>query len=180
MRTRLFVLVLFSFVLLTGCEQFRLRKQLQSFMSMELILPRDVLMITNGRIASSNLETTKPVLVFYHGPESCSSCVINHMYDYLSGLEEILAGGKCEIIILFSPSGEDSNEVIDRVRELEFPLPICVDRYCDFPRGNKDFPRDERFHCFLLNTKSYPVFVGDPLSSKRLYDLFEKVLESLC
>ena len=36
-----------------------------------------------------------------------------------------------------------------------------------------------RFHSFLLDKEGHPVFVGNPLASDRMMELFKEALESL-
>lgn len=62
---------------------------------------------------------------------------------------------------------------------LDFPYLVYVDYSGSFAETNMSIPEDNRFHSFLLNKEGRPVFVGNPLASDRMMELFKEALESL-
>ena len=161
---------------LTGCKDYHLRKAMKSFMERRIVLPSEMIKITDGYTASAEIASDKPKLVIFYGRDECSSCAINHLYDDLSGLKSIADSKNCEVILLFSPSEDDRLDVQEQIRDLKFPFPIYVDLYGDFYRRNEDFPSDTRFHNFLLGRDGCPVFIGNPLHSEKLSQVFLKAL----
>ena len=160
-----------------SCGNQDFRQQMREFMSKEIVMPVELTEIKDGHMCSAKMTTDEPMLIVFYGKDECSSCAINHLSDDLSGFADIEQSGKCKVVILFSPSEDDVLDVQEQIRELKFPFPIYVDLYGDFYRINKGFPPDRRFHSFLLGKDAYPVFVGNPLHSKKLSEIFVKALD---
>lgn len=174
---RLIILLTLCDMFFVSCGNQDLRKQMREFMSKEIVMPVELTEIKDGHMRSVRMTTDEPMLIVFYGKDECSSCAINHLNDDLSGFSEIEQSGKCKVVILFSPSEDDMLDVQEKIRELKFRLPVYVDLYGDFYRLNKDFPSDRRFHSFLLGKDAHPVFVGNPLHSDKLSEIFEKVLD---
>lgn len=58
-------------------------------------------------------------------------------------------------------------------------FPIYIDQYGEFRSLNPRIPDDKRFHSFLLNKNGYPIYVGNPLNSQKLFDIFIKHLKRI-
>ena len=71
---------------------------------------------------------------------------------------------------------DDLKEVRLQLMMTNSPVPIYLDVNGSFCKRNSSIPSDLRFHKFFVSPDSHPVFVGDPLASDTLYELFEKVL----
>ena len=174
------IFILSSIILLfVSCSDALLRKQMKTFMGKHIEFPSEVVIITDGRVRSSKIGSENPKLVLFHGREECSLCAISHLYDDLSGFEDIARRGKCDVVILFSPTIDDMLDVQEQVRDLKFPFPIYVDLYGDFYRLNADFPSDNRFHSFLLGKDGYPIFIGNPLDGEYMMEVFERALDTI-
>ena len=87
--------------------------------------------------------------------------------------------GTFRIVTIFAPRQEEYDEVIRQLMVLDFPYPVYVDFDGSFRKANPCIPEDKRFHSFLLDKEGHPVFVGDPLASDRMMELFKEALESL-
>ena len=76
----------------------------------------------------------------------------------------------------FSPGSEELEDVRLQLAVQDFSFPVYVDTYGSFARENTGIPEDERFHSFLIGGDGRPVFVGNPLGSEKMQDIFQKVL----
>lgn len=86
----------------------------------------------------------------------------------------------CKVIILFSlTTVEEVLDVPSHIKDLNFPFPVYIDEFGEFYRQNKDFPSDRRFHSFLVDADGHPVFIGNPLSSEKLWEVFENTLSKI-
>ena len=171
--------IVFCIVLITSYGNQQLRKDMRAFMDSQIVFPNEVVMVKEGRYLSTRITCDKPLLVLFHGKEECSSCVINHLYEDLSGIENVVKTGKCDIVILFSPVQDEMLDIQEQIRDLKFPFPVYVDLYGDFYRLNANFPSDKRFHSFLLGKDGHPKFVGNPFEGESLMLVFEKVLKKI-
>ena len=77
---------------------------------------------------------------------------------------------------IFSPRAEELEEFRLQLSVQDIGFPVYVDTYGSFAGENAGIPEDERFHSFLVGGDGRPVFVGNPLGSEKLQDVFQKVL----
>lgn len=171
------ILMVCCAALLCGCGNMKLRRQMKDFMGRKVVFPQELMEICAGRTRSVCVSMECPILVLFYGKDECSSCAINHLYDDLSGFEELENVDNCKVMVLFSLTmDEEQVEVPEKIRELKFPFPIYVDAYGDFYRVNAVFPSDKRFHSFLLGADGHPVLIGNPLSNEKLRELFDRIV----
>lgn len=87
--------------------------------------------------------------------------------------------GTFVVMTIFSPKPEEYDEVLRNLEIREFEYPVYVDVTGSFVSSNGCIPTDKRFHSFLTDSDRHPVFVGNPISGARLWDLFEQALERI-
>lgn len=117
--------------------------------------------------------------VTYFDSTSCSICQINHLSDFADLYEIADSADMLDYLIIFSPREEEYADVVKELVERDFPYPVYVDSFGEFRRANAAIPDDKRFHSFLLDRSSHPVFVGNPIASPGLRKLFDKVLDNI-
>ncbi len=178
-RTDRFTLTLFCVIsiLLAGCSRLqqhqRVARTLSAFMKSPLFLPDTAIQVLSG--SSDTIALPQSVsghtMVVYYGPHDCSSCVISH----LDKLEELFIWSEelnsFNVLLLFSPRREKINEVIDLLSVLNWSRPVYID-FKGQMKNNVKIPEEERFHEFLLDKNMRPVFVGNPLYSKKMKETF--------
>ena len=81
--------------------------------------------------------------------------------------------------MIFSPKEEEYDALVKELMIADYPYPIYVDYNGVFRKLNPQIPEDRRFHCFLLDKNGYPVFVGNPVASERMMELFKTALDRL-
>ena len=80
---------------------------------------------------------------------------------------------------IFSPSVEEYDEVLKNLIYRDFEYPVYIDFSGSFRQKNDCIPKDCLFHNFLIDSNGHPVFVGNPIASDDLWNLFNKALSSI-
>ncbi len=170
------VLAIFLFPALFGCKEQRTRAVFAKFIQTTINFPPKLLQVKAGEADTVTIHIERPTLVVYHDGLDCSSCQISHLYNWY-GLYKESGKGQFDIITIFSPSEEEFLEVLQQLEILNFPYPVYIDHENNFRCCNRSLPKDRRFHCFLINTKRKPVFIGNPLGSDNLNNLFKTAIQ---
>jgi hypothetical protein len=149
---------------------------MSQFVKTEIILP-ETLECFGGSDSSHaedlNLNSCK--FIVYYDSLDCSSCRISHLAD-LYPLYNMADTCDFSVVTIFSPRHEDLENVRVELFRLQPIVPIYVDSYGEFANLNKSIPSDIRFHCFLLDEKNKPKFIGNPLFNQELMELFIQAL----
>lgn len=164
-------------LVLSGCSDNTLRKKLENFMRLEISFPEELEKISEREITCADIEVSKPTLVVYHDRLDCSSCEISHIYVW-RGLYEYSKLAGFNIVTIFSPREDEYESTLRQLKTINFPYPVYIDRNDSFGRENR-IPKDRRFHCFLIDTECHPIFVGNPLESNDLRDLFNRKIQTM-
>ena len=146
-------------------------------MSRSITIPYGLLKVIDGHFFPCDYALSKPTLVFLYGPEDCSSCAIEKIVESSTDIEELQVNGKCSVLLLFSPGDGNQYEVLNKLLNTELSFPTYLDMECNFFNLNDKFPTDKRFHTFLLSVDGYPIFVGNPILTQSLHNLFERSLD---
>ena len=176
LQITLFIILTF-FIVCQGCASKETRRTVKAMLKSELILPTNMLEITNGIVKTyHDNDINKALMVIYYDKAECGSCRISklNMLDTLYNLSE--TSDKFNMLVVFSPNEEEFNEILSLLKDKQYPYPVTLDISGDFLRLNSFIPEDSRFHCFLTNSNRKPVFVGNPLYSTELWNLFIKTL----
>ena len=146
------------------------------FMKTEIVIPDDLESICGHEVKTIDRDSIKGSLfIIYYDSLDCSSCRIGHLAENYP-LYEMADTSEFSLLTIFSPRKEDLKEVRLQLMMTNSPVPIYLDVNSSFRKRNSTIPSDLRFHKFFVSPDSHPAFVGDPLASDTLYELFEKVL----
>lgn len=149
------------------------------FMESEIVIPNDLESIHEGKVSKLALTSLKPNrFIIYYDSLDCSSCRISHLVEN-SPLYEMADSLGFSLITIFSPRANEVEEVRHQLMLTHSPIPIYIDSNGSFRRQNSSIPSDLRFHNFLISPGNRPVFVGNPLASGKLYELFQNALIQL-
>ena len=164
-------------MMLSSCgERNEVRRVLSSFMETEIELPADMEVYAEGGFSTAVLDSLSPVkMIIYYDSADCSSCRISHLIE-LEPLYWAAEEGHYDVVTIFSPRAEELEEFRLQLSVQDIGFPVYVDTYGSFAGENAGIPEDERFHSFLVGGDGRPVFVGNPLGSEKLQDIFQKVL----
>ena len=162
----------------TSCvEQRKVRKIMSEFVETEIVIPDDLECIYKRNISGIRKDTLKPnKLIVFYDTSDCSSCRISHLID-LYPIYDMADTSGFSVLTIFSPKPEDVKDVILQLTIADHLMPIYVDATGEFNRLNQNIPSDLRFHSFLLDENNKPIFVGNPLSSYKLLELFTETIK---
>lgn len=157
-------------------EKSTLTKVLKAFNETKVVIPDDLECVYNKEISKINLDTLKSnKFIFYYDSLSCSSCRISHLID-IYPLYEMSDTSKFSILTIFSPRQSELEYVRLQLKLLNHSIPVYLDCSGSFSHTNSKIPEDQRFHNFLIDNNGTPIFVGNPLSSMKLKELFINIL----
>lgn len=163
-----------------SCENRRVSNVLRSFQKSVVVIPEDLQSVDNRDVVlCGEQEECSPVLIIYYDSLSCSTCQIGHLTDLLELYELSDSLGTFKVMTIFSPKQEEYDDVIKNLMLKGFEYPVYVDYRGSFRRKNSCIPADSRFHSFLTDKSGHPVYVGNPIASDGLWNLFLKVLQNI-
>ena len=164
----------------SGCSNHKIRHELRAFQRSEVSLSFELERVLDRNIGIESPGSGAVSMVMYYDSTECSQCRINHLSDCLPLYELADSIGTFRIVTIFAPRQEEYDEVMASLMKQDFPYPIYVDFDGSFRKANRCIPEDKRFHSFLLDRDGHPVFVGNPVSSEKMHELFKRALEKAC
>ena len=169
----------FACMSVIGCTEYRISKQLSQFSREIVCIPKDLQKIDNQVLTETEDVGNIPVFVFYHDSLACSYCQISYL-PALTCLYELSDSiGTFKVMSIFSPRKEEYDWLVKALMYSSFEYPVYIDYTNSFRKTNTCIPDDVRFHSFLLDEERHPIYVGDPIVSEDLFEIFMDVLESL-
>ena len=178
-RLHIFAITIILLLVSSCSVRQSIRQELRRFQKSKASLSLEIDAVRDRNIGRESLQSEVMSMVMYYDSTECSQCRINHLSDCLPLYELSDSIGTFRIVTIFAPRQEEYDEVIRQLMVLDFPYPVYVDFDGSFRKANPCIPEDNRFHSFLLDKEGHPVFVGNPLASDRMMELFKEALESL-
>ena len=173
----MFVLLSALVLVLTGCEEMRLRSQVKKLMASTVVLPEKVVRIAGGEVLPMpDSLREKAKLIIYVDSLECRSCRLSKIPMY----ERIIPAAKSydvEVMILMANRTYSGITLTQYISDIDLGVPIYVDEECTFLSLNPAAAPDSRLHSFLVNRQGTPVLVGDPVLSPGIAELFARVLQ---
>jgi len=160
----------------TSCDynKSRVKSDLEHFIQQNILIPKNMICINCvDSLINKSPETKSLKYVIYIDESLCKECVIKQLDRY----KDIYDDPNVELIIIFSQSSTEIQSLMSILKNSNLTVPIYIDYNQEFELLNKDMPDDYRFHYFLMDFDGRPLFVGDPTSSQRLKNLFQKVVQ---
>ena len=117
-------------------------------------------------------------MVVYYYSISCSPCLISnllHWSDIVTYSKELAY--KFYILFIFDSQKHEQREIYLKFKELDYPF--FMDEEYVFSRLNKNIPKDDKLHTFLLDKNNKVVLVGNPVDNAKLWDLYKKTINEL-
>lgn len=171
-------MLLFATGFVSCGEKAKIKKTMEVFMASHIVFPNNLQCIYNNQVSQIQIDSLKSrKLVVYYDSLDCSSCRVSHLMDIypLYGMSDT-----CDfsVITIFSPRERDLTELMIQIKVLNPSIPIYIDVDGSFRWQNQCIPNDKRFNTFLLDENNIPIFIGNPLASKKLKELFRRVLDN--
>lgn len=154
-----------------------LARTMKAFKNETICLPDRVLLVDGGTRRLCSIDRSLPLLVYYYGHDDCTDCVIMHLRDLTPIWTMAREKGTFEIAVIFSPDQIEMENVIDNISHRQFDFPVYID--IEEAMDSAKIPKDSRFHTFLLDKNLRPVMIGNPLSSEKMMQVFQKALSSI-
>ena len=147
---------------------------LTEFTSTEIDLPQLLIKIENGSESLERLDSGAIYYVYYFNPDDCTSCTLNHLFEY-ERIYEIArqTGDSFYPLFIFSPWEDEITDIIRAIKEMDINHPIYVDVSGEL--HNIPILSEEICHKFLLLDK-HPAIVGDPITNKHIERLLLEYL----
>lgn len=156
-----------------------LRKNIRKFRECSIVVPNDMLALKGRKEINADeyINKIQPKLIIYYDSLSCNSCQVSHLFK-LTALYELADSTEAfDVMTIFSQKAEEYDELMKELMIRNFYYPLFIDVDGSFRKLNQDIPEDTRFHSFLINEDSHPVFIGNPVENYDLWNLFNKKLK---
>jgi len=167
------------FVIASCGQRHRVKGEYEDFVGSAISLPDSLSLVLYGDITELPAKLSRPTLIIYYDSTECTSCAIGHLVEYTKLFEYAKINPGIDVMVLFSPASGKVGELLIDAFASEMDYKIYVDTHGDFPRLNPQIPRDSRFHTFLVGEDGVPVFIGNPVGSDEMWNLFLQYAESL-
>lgn len=163
------------FSLLCSCNTDKGKKIMKEI---SLLQSKPVVYYQNKFVQDGMLQERLKYIV-YSDSVNCSSCAINQM-ELWNPLLEYSKNykGQLNFYFIFSPAEKDIKGVKHAlIKNSEFDYPIFLDTLGMFEKLNPHLPKNKALHAFLLDDNNNVVLVGNLLHSKKVKELFYKIVE---
>lgn len=158
-------------------EKEYLRGELKSFMESSICIPQNLTMVRQGKPFPFIPQDSLPILITFIDENECSDCRLSHLFEYDGLFQLSYDSNAFQFLIIFSPSENEKESVLEKLFESNYTFPILFDSYAEFKTLNH-IPSDLRFHTFLIDKDKHPIMVGSPLINKRVEALFFKLIKT--
>jgi len=94
--------------------------------------------------------------------------------------EAKLYDGKLRYVFIVVPKNAESlMDIYLSIESSGLKSHVYIDTAYYFRAANREFPKNSKFHQFLLNKHDSILFVGNPLNSKNLEDIYKRTVMSI-
>lgn len=169
---RTIITYFFVFFLLFGCQSTdknRVAGLMKEWEGREILFPKDMHMVQVGdSLRNARFEGNYKIIV-YVDTNGCFSCKLHLMEwdDFITELDTVPA------LFYFAP--RSTKEVKAILKENLFYRPVCIDEKDSLHILNR-FPKDIRFHTFLLDRDNRVKAIGNPITNPKIKELYLKVI----
>jgi hypothetical protein len=118
------------------------------------------------------VEGQKPYkILLYIDSTGCTSCKLR-MNIWKKLIDEI--GYNADFLFWFNPK-KDNGELFTFLKIQRLKYPVYIDKDDKLNKMNK-FPKNQMFHCFLLNKDNKVLLVGNPVFNHNLWKVYKHVV----
>ncbi len=161
-----------SLLLLSTCQhkdKYRITELIKAWDGKEILFPKEMNMVQVGDSVYTTLSLENYKIIVYVDTNGCFTCKLHLMEweDLITELDSVPA------LFYFAPRSTDY--VKDILKENLFYYPVCIDEKDSLNILN-NFPKDERFHTFLLDCNNRVKAIGNPITNPKIKELYLKVI----
>ena len=171
--------ILIAFLILlfvpAGCKKARVRSQVRELMSSTIVLPEIVSCVYNGEVfpMPDSLRDKQKLIVYVDSME-CSKCRITRFIRYDETFDLARGSGMFEVVLLLSVKQGEYEEIKEHLLNIELFCPVYLDDENCFGRMNPSIVKTTLPRSFLVDQRGTIKMVGDPSSSKQMFELLRK------
>lgn len=119
----------------------------------------------------------KYTMVVYVDSTECSSCALSKLRFW----NPLIAEAKkkqldIDYVFILAPKKEDMEDVNVELEITDLQSSIYVDTAFAFKKNNKDLPKENKYHSFLLNTEGKVILIGSPIANKKIMDIYKSTV----
>ena len=161
-----------SLFLLFACQpkdKNRVTELIKTWDGKEILFPKKMNMVQVSDSIPQTLSWENYKILIYVDTNGCFTCKLHLMEweDFMNELDSVPA------LFYFAP--KSTEEVKDILKENLFYYPVYIDEKDSLNILNH-FPKDERFHTFLLDRDNRVKAIGNPVRNPKIKELYLKVI----
>jgi hypothetical protein len=116
-------------------------------------------------------------MVVYVDSAECSSCALSKLRFW----NPLIAEAKkkqldIDYVFILAPKKKDMEDVNVELEITDLQSSIYVDTAFAFKKNNKDLPKENKYHSFLLNTEGKVILIGSPIANKKIMDIYKSTV----
>ena len=141
----------------------------------EIVFPlHSVYTIQGEDTVYHNDEHAKYKILTYVDTTGCTSCKLQlaKWKAFVSKIDSV-SGGHVDFLFYMFP--KDKKEFTYLMKRDRFTYPVCIDEKDSLNILN-NFPKDDRFHTFLLDEQNRVVAIGNPIHNLKIKELYLKII----
>lgn len=176
MKAKLSIIGTMICLLFLGCksEKEQVRDKIEQMKSRPIELCLDKMECRRNPLSKLNKKYT---MVVYVDSAECSSCALSKLRFW----NPLIAEAKkkqldIDYVFILAPKKEDMEDVNVELEITDLQSSIYVDTAFAFKKNNKDLPKENKYHSFLLNTEGKVIFIGSPIANKKVMDIYKNIV----
>lgn len=176
------MLIAYNIVILFSCssQKKEFQNNIEKMQSKKITIPYDQMACwtSDSILDISPWRNAKYKLVHYVDSASCSSCYLQKVKinDFLFNMEKKSNNNFYKKIII-NPGSKAKKELKKMFFEKLIPQTIFIDSTNIFSIKNPNIPLETQYHTFLLDPNNNVVLVGNPITNKKIREIFLAIIE---
>lgn len=176
MKAKLSIIGTMICLLFFGCksEKEQVRDKIEEMKSRPIELCLDKMECRRNPLSKLNKKYT---MVVYVDSAECSSCALSKLRFW----NPLIAEAKkkqldIDYVFILAPKKKDMEDVNVELEITDLQSSIYVDTAFAFKKNNKDLPKENKYHSFLLNTEGKVILIGSPIANKKIMDIYKSTV----
>ena len=176
MKAKLSIIGTMICLLFLGCksEKEQVRDKIEQMKSRPIELCLDKMECRRNPLSKLNKKYT---MVVYVDSAECSSCALSKLRFW----NPLIAEAKkkqldIDYVFILAPKKKDMEDVNVELEITDLQSSIYVDTAFAFKKNNKDLPKENKYHSFLLNTEGKVILIGSPIANKKVMDIYKNIV----
>lgn len=155
-------------------EKEQVRDKIEEMKSRPIELCLDKMECRRNPLSKLNKKYT---MVVYVDSAECSSCALSKLRFW----NPLIAEAKkkqldIDYVFILAPKKKDMEDVNVELEITDLQSSIYVDTAFAFKKNNKDLPKENKYHSFLLNTEGKVILIGSPIANKKIMDIYKSTV----